>query len=323
MKKQLISILCSTVLGTLVFAKFREKRSYRSFLFEQYLRLTRVRKPFESVENAKEAIEEMKDITAGKYSGTTYEFKHSVTIKDDSGSIVYIINDHQDITQQTILYIHGGAWFQDPLEQHFDFIDTLAGRLNAKVVMPVYPKVPHRDYRTTFSLLYRLYDKLLTTVKNPEQLILMGDSAGGQIALSFAQYLKEETTYAQPGHIILISPVLDGTFSNPDTQKYEKVDPMVAIDGTKYFIKLWEGKTAIKDYKISPINGTLQGLGKISIFIGTKETLYPDALRLSKLLNQQGILHDFYPGYNLFHIYPIFPIPEREKFFAQVITIIK
>ena len=56
--------------------------------------------------------------------------------------------------------------------------------------MPVYPKVPHRDYRTTFSLLYRLYGKLLTTVKNPEQLILMGDSAGGQIALSFAQYLK-------------------------------------------------------------------------------------------------------------------------------------
>ncbi|MDU0995151.1 MAG: alpha/beta hydrolase, partial [Staphylococcus lugdunensis] len=44
---------------------------------------------------------------------------------------------------------------------------------------------------------------------------------------------------------------------------------------------------------------------------------------LSKLLNQQGILHDFYPGYNLFHIYPIFPIPEREKFFAQVKTIIK
>ena len=39
--------------------------------------------------------------------------------------------------------------------------------------------------------------------------------------------------------------------------------------------------------------------------------------------NQQGILHDFYPGYNLFHIYPIFPIPEREKFFAQVKTIIK
>lgn len=239
-----------------------EKKKLSKLLFEQYLRLTRVRKPFESVENAKEAIEEMKDITAGKYSGTTYEFKHSVTIKDDSGSIVYIINDHQDITQQTILYIHGGAWFQDPLEQHFDFIDTLAGRLNAKVVMPVYPKVPHRDYRTTFSLLYRLYGKLLTTVKNPEQLILMGDSAGGQIALSFAQYLKEETTYAQPGHIILISPVLDGTFSNPDTQKYEKVDPMVAIDEQNILLNCGKEKQLLKIIKYLQLMARYKGLAK-------------------------------------------------------------
>ena len=38
----------------------------------------------------------------------------------------------------------------------------------------------------------------------------MGDSAGGQIALSFAEYLKAETTLPQPGHIVMLSPVLDG-----------------------------------------------------------------------------------------------------------------
>lgn len=32
MKKQLISILCSTVLGTLVFAKFREKEVIEAFI---------------------------------------------------------------------------------------------------------------------------------------------------------------------------------------------------------------------------------------------------------------------------------------------------
>ncbi|MBE6180736.1 MAG: alpha/beta hydrolase, partial [Staphylococcus xylosus] len=40
---------------------------------------------------------------------------------------------------------------------------------------------------------------------------------------------------------------------------------------------------------------------------------------LSNMLNKQNISHDFLPGYNLFHIYPVFPIPER----AQVITKIK
>ncbi len=60
-------------------------------------------------------------------------------------------------------------------------------------------------------------------------------------------------------------------------------------------------------------------LGHITLIIGTKETLYPDALKLSNMLNKQNISHDFLPGYNLFHIYPIFPIPER----AQVITKLK
>ncbi len=150
----------------------------------------------------------------------------------------------------------------------------------------------------------------------------MGDSAGGQIALSFAEYLKAETTLPQPGHIVMLSPVLDGTLSNPDAKTYERIDPMLGIEGSKYFIKLWAGQLPIEDYRISPINGDLEGLGRLSIFIGTKETIYPDALKLSQMLNDKGIEHDFMPGYNLFHIYPIFPLPERQKFFTQLKSII-
>ena len=47
----------------------------------------------------------------------------------------------------------------------------------------------------------------------------MGDSAGGQIALSFAQLLKEKHI-AQPGHIVLISPVLDATMRHPEVPDY-------------------------------------------------------------------------------------------------------
>ena len=54
---------------------------------------------------------------------------------------------HQDV----VLYIHGGAWFQDPLDNHL--ILSTCRRIGCTVIMPVYPKVPHRDYRTTFELL--------------------------------------------------------------------------------------------------------------------------------------------------------------------------
>ncbi|OUJ21351.1 esterase, partial [Corynebacterium kefirresidentii] len=111
-------------------------------------------------------------------------------------------------------------------------IDELAGQLDAKVVMPIYPKVPHRDYRTTFELLKLIYDKQAAKVESSEQLIVMGDSAGGQIALSFPEYLKAETTLPQPGHIVMLSPVLDGTLSNPDAKTYERIDPMLGIEGS-------------------------------------------------------------------------------------------
>ena len=59
---------------------------------------------------------------------------------------------------------------------------------------------------------------------------------------------------------------------------------------------------------------TLDGLGRITLTVGTKEVLYPDALNLSQLLSAKGIEHDFTPGYYQFHIYPVFPIPERRRF---------
>ncbi|TRL33206.1 alpha/beta hydrolase fold domain-containing protein [Staphylococcus hominis] len=318
MKKRLLTVATSAILGTLAYIKVKEKRSYQSFITEKYIRMSGMKKTFENTNDAKKALEEVKPLTAGKYDGTDYEFKHRAHTRSINGSVTYIVNDKREPHQDVVLYIHGGAWFQDPLDNHFDFIDQLAGELDARVIMPVYPKVPHRNYRTTFELLKNIYQKEILEVENPQHMTIMGDSAGGQIALSFAQYLKKETQLPQPGHIVMLSPVLDATFSNPEAKKYEKVDPMLGIEGSKYFIQLWSGDTPIEDYKISPINGDLEGLGRISIFIGTKETLYPDALKLSKMLNDKGIEHDFTPGYNLFHIYPIFPLPERQKFFTQL-----
>lgn len=322
MFRKLATVIGSTIVGTVLFARVKEKRSYKSFLQEKMIRMSGMKKTFENVHDAKEALEETKHLTAGKYNGTDYEFKHNVRIKDYYGSLVYIVNDKGQRDQRNILYIHGGAWFQDPLNYHFEYMDLLADKLNAKVVMPIYPKVPHRDYRTTFELLTRLYHHLLNKIDDTKQMIIMGDSAGGQIALAFAQKLKKDGD-PQPSHIVLISPVLDATFSNPEAQQYEKEDPMLGIEGSKYLVKLWAGDTPLDDYKLSPMYGDLYDLGRITMTIGTKETLYPDAVKFSHILNDNNINHDFIPGYNLFHIYPLFPIPERERFLEQLKNIIE
>ena len=99
----------------------------------------------------------------------------------------------------------------------------------------------------------------------------------------------------QPSHIVLISPVLDATFSNPEAQKYEK-GPMLGIEGSKYLVELWAGNTSLDDYKISPINGDLDGLGHITIAIGTRKRLYPDAVKLSHMLNEKVSVTSLFKG---------------------------
>ncbi|NWK85305.1 alpha/beta hydrolase [Staphylococcus sp. GSSP0090] len=322
MIRKLATIVGIGVATSYIYAKVKEKRSYKSFLEEIILRATKMKSTFENVENAQQALDMIKDETKGIYKGTDYYFKNNVQTTTIEGSTVYVVNDHNDRQQPVILYIHGGAWFQNPLKYHFDFIDSLAEVLDAKVIMPIYPKVPHATYKETLSLLQTLYAQLLKEVENAHQITIMGDSAGGQIALSFAQYIKT-LNLVQPSNIVLLSPVLDATFSNPEAKIYEKIDPMLAIEGSKYFIKLWANELDLTDWRVSPIFGDLEGLGHITISIGTKETLYPDAVKLSNMLNAQHIQHDFIPGYNLFHIHPIFPIPEKDQFIETINKIIK
>ena len=115
-----------------------------------------------------------------------------VKVDKHYGSTVYTVNDKQDKHQRVVLYAHGGAWFQDPLKIHFEFIDELAETLNAKVIMPVYPKIPHqRLSRSDVCAFEKLYHDLLNQVADSKQIVVMGDSAGGQITLSFAQLLKK------------------------------------------------------------------------------------------------------------------------------------
>lgn len=322
MRKKWSTLAFGFLVAAYAHIRIKEKRSVKSYMLEQGIRLSRAKRRFMYKEEAMKALEKMAPQTAGEYEGTNYQFKMPVKVDKHFGSTVYTVNDKQDKHQRVVLYAHGGAWFQDPLLKiHFEFIDELAETLNAKVIMPVYPKIPHQDYQATYVLFEKLYHDLLNQVADSKQIVVMGDSAGGQIALSFAQLLKEKHI-VQPGHIVLISPVLDATMQHPEIPDYLKKDPMVGVDGSVFLAEQWAGDTPLDNYKVSPINGDLDGLGRITLTVGTKEVLYPDALNLSQLLSAKGIEHDFIPGYYQFHIYPVFPIPERRRFLYQVKNII-
>lgn len=324
MLKKLMLVPLITIGATFAFAKVKEKRSYKSFLIEQVFKMTRSKLTFSTVEGAQRAQSVTQYETKGLHQQPKHQFENTVERCDQNDTTTYIINQQPDDAQDIVLYIHGGAWFKDPLQGHFEFVDQLASELSATIIMPIYQKVPHADYRATFKLITAIYERILDTYQAQDcsRIILMGDSAGGQIALAFAQLLKHKDM-RQPDNIVLISPVLDATFNHSATIEYETVDPLLGIQGLNYFLKQWAATLPLEHSILSPINGDMTGLGHITLVIGTKELLYPDALRLSTKLNHNNIEHEFIVGYNQFHIYPIFNIPERRQTINKLNRILK
>jgi len=301
---------------------FNGERSAESVQFEKLLFSQSNKKSFSSIENAQQFIKQRGTENIHPYViGEDVNFLSDLKEQTFEDMQVFILNDQKSSSQMVILYIHGGAWTNQPLNLHWLFMDKMAQALNAKVIAPIYPKVPHFSYQDTYPKMLSLYKEILVSIESSNQLTIIGDSAGGNIALGLIQLLKRDGL-PQPQDIILLSACVDMSLENPLIQEYEENDPMLASEGMEVITKIWAADKALKDPIISPIYGDFQGVGKITHFLGSHESLYPDAIQFDEKLTEQGVaINTFvYPKMN--HVFVVMPIPEAVDAQQKIINIL-
>ena len=223
-------------------------------------------------------------------------------------------------TGKHILYLHGGAYVQLFNKFHWDFLAELVKRANCTITAPDYPLAPAYTYKESFEMVTELYKQRLST-ENRDDLIILGDSAGGGFALALAQKMKNENIN-QPGQIILLSPWLDITLTNPDIKDIDPNDPFLGKESLQQAGKLYAGSTNPDHYLLSPINGPLDGLGKISVFAGTNEILVADTRKLKSLAKSKGIHLNYYEYANMVHAWMFLNFPESKRAKQQIIDLI-
>ncbi|OXS73160.1 esterase [Lysinibacillus sp. KCTC 33748] len=301
---------------------YNGERSEESIQFEKWIIAESNKESFSSIANTEQFVKEKGTENTKPYViGEDVTFLSEVKEHVFEGMQVFTLNYEKSLKQKAILYLHGGAWTEQPLSFHWLFLDKMAQSLNAKIIVPIYPKVPHFNYKDTYPKILNLYKEMLATAENSNQLTIMGDSAGGNIALGLAHVVKMNNL-PQPKDIILLSASVDLTFENPLIAEYEEIDPMLASEGMVVITKLWAADKDLKDPLISPINLDFKGLGKITHFIGTHECLYPDAIRLDEELTEQEIEHNTFVYPKMNHVFVVMPIPEALDAQQKIITII-
>lgn len=228
---------------------------------------------------------------------------------DFDGMQVFTFGDIN--AKNTILYIHGGAFIGQINYQHFLFCFLLSRKLDAHVLAPVYPLAPTNKAEQTYELITGLYKKLI----KGNNLTVMGDSAGGGFVHSFCQYIKT-IDLPQPQKIITFSPWVDISMSNTPYDSDD--DPILGEIGLREIGKSWAGSWDTKDYRVSPLFGDNSNLPGTLIFAGENEIFYSDIKKYVENLKNDGVDVKFIVGPELFHIYPLFPIPEARTAFNEL-----
>lgn len=235
--------------------------------------------------------------------------------KEMKGHSYYEISQKNGRNQQHIFYLHGGAYVHQITKYHWDFLYRLAKTLSCSLTVPLYPLAPEHTYKETVDMVTALYRERLGQEDN---VILMGDSAGGGLALALAQLLKSNEEKL-PRRMILIAPWLDMTLSNPEIEILQKDDYFVAKPGLMDVAKWYSGGEDLRHYLLSPIYGELKGLPQITLFVGTKDSLVADARKFVRIAASQDIKIDYIEGRDMVHVYPIFTFPEAQVAFRQII----
>ena len=227
---------------------------------------------------------------------------------DFEGMKVFHFGDRKS-ADRTIIFIHGGAYVNEINYQHFFYCYLLARKLNAYVLAPAYPLAPEHSFDEAFALITGLYRKY-----SNDNLVLMGDSAGGGFVLSFCQHLNG-IGLPQPENIVVFSPWVDVSMSDD----YESnSDPILGDIGLREIGKSWTGNADTKDSRVSPLYGDNRNLAKTLIFAGDNEIFYKDILKYALNLKRDDVDYKLIVGEGLFHIYPLFPMPEARTAFKEI-----
>jgi len=223
-------------------------------------------------------------------------------------------------TNHHVLFFHGGGYVFEPSRNNFMMIEKFISLSKCMLTYVAYPLSPEHNVDNTIEMVFETYKTQID--KFPDHtFILMGDSAGGGLALALAIHIKKMKV-KQPEKLVLFSPWLDISLSNPEIEHYEARDFILNTESLRAAGARYAFDVPLNDYKVSPIHGDLNNLGDILVFYGSEEILKPDC---EKMIRTSGLKNTFIKGIEfeeMQHDWVVLPILEQDLALGDVIDFI-
>lgn len=282
--------------------------SLKSHFVSFVLRYSR-KKAFSSPENLQRWIAAARK-TEDHHPPVSLQQRFDIQTRAVDGFPVYEIAPRAG-ERKRILYLHGGAYVFEITPYHWHLIADMADRLGYAVTVPIYPIAPEHDFHAMFGMVGDVYRQMLYETE-PEDIVFMGDSAGGNMAVVLTMMAAEQGL-PPPSRHVLISPGLDVSLANPEVFEAERNDPWLGIAGGREAIRLYSAGMLPTDWHISPVYGDLSVLPKTLLLTGSRDLLTPDNLIFAQKARSAGVEVELVYEEGMFHVWPLIDMPESRR----------
>jgi monoterpene epsilon-lactone hydrolase len=205
---------------------------------------------------------------------------------------------------RVLFYIHGGAFVARTPKVHAAMVSAWCWALNARALMVDYRLAPEHPYPAAFNDCSKAYLWLLEQGTDPNDIVVAGDSAGGNLAMATLQRAKTEGK-PLPACAVLLSPFLDFSLSGGSALSNARHDPVFNLPFAIVIRQFYAQPAEYLNPGVSPLFGDFTGLPPLLFQVGSREMLLDDAMRAAALAHRAAVETHVEIWHRLPHVFQI------------------
>jgi acetyl esterase/lipase len=217
-----------------------------------------------------------------------------------------------------LYYLHGGGFVMGGPPLYRRMVGWLAREAGARALVPDYRLAPEHHFPAALDDCVAGYRGLVADGVSPDDIVVVGDSAGGGLALSMLLALRDAGD-PLPAATALMSPVTDLTVSGASMRQCVDLEVLLVPAFCQVAARLYLGDADPRAPLASPLFADLRGLPPLLVHVGTHELLLDDSRRFVAAAAAAGVDVTLAVWDELWHVFQMFvSMPEARRALDEI-----
>lgn len=209
-----------------------------------------------------------------KSLGKSYEADSNVAVNEESiaGVNCYYFTPPKFDANKIIIYLHGGSFALGSLEPHRPMVTHFAANLETKILFIDYSLAPEKPFPNGLNDVLKVYAEIIGKYPGIE-ISLIGDSAGGGLAVSFINSAIQQKL-PLPAGVVLISPWIYLSCNTDSHKTRKKIDQILTTESLRAYANYY---MADNQQNADPSRLTFTTFPPLLTLVGSNEILFDDS----------------------------------------------